>query len=367
MSSKLEAQSLNYANKTVVYLPAGYVISQLSGLGSSGVVRTTIANACSSNPAAMADFYRITFGMSAQIESKIKPAWFANIGYRRPSDQPIQSVSVVVPVGTVRLGIGYFQKFSAERLIDPIEIKTVLYPEGTGEYIKTYQHAIIDALTGMASVGYRGVLNATDRIDIGIAVRHNRLDYREVLGESEMSSSLARYYSWGFGLRYKLPIDDSHKIYLGVMFEQGTVLIGEVQFKSTPMEGFEYHVIGRAPSRLSNGLGVVLSDKFAVSCGYSSVGWKNVREDMSDQLEYYTSLEYSYHTDRQFTFGIYSTGARFNSHILPEDDLRAVYLLLGLVAKVGIIEFDLVVADSHLISGDWHKSTILKMGVGFRR
>ena len=88
---------------------------------------------------------------------------------------------------------------------------------------------------------------------------------------------------------------------------------------------------------------------------------------MSDQLEYYTSLEYSYHTDRQFTFGIYSTGARFNSHILPEDDLRAVYLLLGLVAKVGIIEFDLVVADSHLISGDWHKSTILKMGVGFRR
>jgi hypothetical protein len=65
-------------------------------------------------------------------------------------------------------------------------------------------------------------------------------------------------------------------------------------------------------------------------------------------------------------FGTYVTRPEYEQYFLKAEDLRAMYLLAGLVQKVGPLRLDVVLADSHLFSGDWRKHTILKLGIGFQ-
>ncbi|MFB0517532.1 MAG: hypothetical protein ACETWG_13145, partial [Candidatus Neomarinimicrobiota bacterium] len=176
---QLSAQTFPRQQRVVTYLPQGYVLSQLSGQGIVGAVEPSIANLAATNPALMAEFHDISAGVSLQAETKIKPGWIADIGYRRPPKRFLQSIGLVFPLEPLRIGLGYFQKYSAERLIDSVLITSTWEPDGTVEYVTPYMHTVIETWAVSSAFALRRVLGADDPMSIALGIHLNNLVFFE--------------------------------------------------------------------------------------------------------------------------------------------------------------------------------------------
>ena len=59
---------------------------------------------------------------------------------------------------------------------------------------------------------------------------------------------------------------------------------------------------------------------------------------------------------RNYELGLFDLNEKFD----------ALYLIAGLKLNFGMFNSDLVIADSHLISGDYRKQTIIKLSLGIK-
>jgi hypothetical protein len=375
LAPRLVAQYIN----DVTFPPQGFVLTQLSGQGITGAVESSIANLAAANPALMAEYKTVSAGVSLQAETKIKPGWIADIGYRRPPKRFVQSGGVVLPIKQLRkqlrIGLGYFQKFSAETLFDSMQIRTTYQPEGTGEFVKPYMHAAIDAWTVSGAIMLRRLLADGDLMSAGFSLHLNSLDYlNSAEGWWESHSEDARQFTIAAGLLYASPKTLFCRATAGIHYEQGVDIRGTGR-SSGPEEkdgpfgevDGQFDLAGRTPSRLYTGIKVELGQRLSLTTGNNWVTWEEVRDNVIDQHEYSYSLAFRWSSSLTTTMGAFSTdmihsfGGYFS---LPHDSFKATYLIFGLSKQLGPLSLDAVIADSHRNSGAWIEQTILKLGLG---
>ncbi|MCI0495448.1 hypothetical protein L0Z72_10620, partial [candidate division KSB1 bacterium] len=99
----------------ILDVPQGFVLESLGGYGYNNTTINTISNVSNTNPANMFDYNRISFGISYQVESKIKESWFADIDHYRKNLALPQSLSLILPLNRIRFGLGFSQKYNSEK------------------------------------------------------------------------------------------------------------------------------------------------------------------------------------------------------------------------------------------------------------
>ncbi|MFC1484551.1 hypothetical protein ACFL5M_01965 [Candidatus Neomarinimicrobiota bacterium] len=360
----------------VISLSQGYVLTQLSGQGIAGAVESSLANLTAANPALLADYPNICAGLSLQAETEIKPGWIADIGYRRPPKRLVQAAGIVLPLERMRigLGLGYFQKYSAEMLFDSLKIRTPFAPDGTGEYVKPYENTIIDTWTLSGTFSKRHILSTGDQMSAALSVHLNNLDYYASFGDSlEWYDEDARQFTFAAGWIYASPEDLGCRVKLGIHYELGADIRGTGKYSGTRDWDLEqedegqFALTARTPTRLYTGIKIELGQRLSLTTGNNWVAWEEVRDNVINQHEYTLSLAFRWSSSLITTVGIFSTDMKhlnWGLDIPSDDAFKATYLLFGLSKQLGPLSLDAVIADSHRNSGAWIERTILKLGLG---
>jgi hypothetical protein len=326
------------------------------------------------NPALMIEHTTLGAGVSLQAETEIKPGWYGDIGYRRSPKRFVQSGGVVLPIKQLRIGLGYFQKFSAETLFDSMQIRTPFAPGGTGEYLKPYLHTIIDTWTLSGAFGMRQVLTPGDQMSAGFSLHLNSLDYlSSAEGWWESHSEDARQYSFAAGWLYASPKTLFCRVKLGIHYEQGVDIRGtgwsagleEEDVLWGEVDG-QFDLAGRTPTRLYTGIKVELGQRLSLTTGNNWVAWEEVRDNVINQHEFSFSLAFRWFSTLITTVGLFSTDMihSIGYIYLPNDSFKATYLIFGLSKQLGPLSLDAVIADSHRNSGVWIERIIFKLGLG---
>ncbi|MFC1620331.1 hypothetical protein ACFL45_10345 [Candidatus Neomarinimicrobiota bacterium] len=367
LAPRLDAQTV-LAEHWVTYLPQGFVLTQLSGQGIAGAVESSLANLPAANPALMAEYTTLSAGASLQAETTIKPGWIADIGYRRPPKRLIQSAGVVPPSKQLRIGLGYFQKYSAEMLYDSVRTTALSDSGYISLYVQPHGHAAIDAWTLSGSFLAHGLLTPGDQMSVGLSIQYNCLEYfQSVDGWGEIYDEDAGQITFAAGWMYASPKNLDCRVKLGIHYEQGVDIQGTGAY-SDPEEGDgKFALTGRTPSRLYTGIRIELGQRLSLTTGNNWVAWKEVRDEVIDQHEYTLSLALQWSSSLITTLGLFSTDMRHSigPFFSPSDDVfQATYLIFGLSKQLGPLSLDAVIADSHRNSGALIERTILKLGLG---
>jgi hypothetical protein len=367
---QLAAQGV-LAERHVTYLPQGFVLAQLNSQGIAGAVESSIGNMSAANPALLVEYTSISVGASLQTETKIKPGWIAGIGYRRPPKRFIQSGGVIVPIKQLRIGLGYFQKYSAEMLYDSLPITTVSDSDSgyiIGQYVKPHAHAAIDAWTLSGTFMLHGLLTSSDQLSVGLSIQYNRLDFFQSIGGLGKSyDEDAGQYSIVAGWIYTSPKNLYCRLNLGIHYEQGVDIRGTGKYSSQQDGNDQFTLAGHTPSRLCTGIRIELGQRLSLTTGNNWVAWKEVRDDAIDQHEYTLSLAWQWSSSLTTILGLFSTDMRHSigPFFSPSDNaFQATFLIFGLTKQLGPLSLDAVIADSHFNSGEWREQTIMKLGLG---
>ena len=103
----------------------GYMLDPLNGYGYNSSTLTMASDIVNSNSSAIAEFDGTSIGISYLFESKIDPAWIADITHERGYNYLPQSFGIVIPYNYLNLGFGFAQIYNSEVKYGPIKITTI--------------------------------------------------------------------------------------------------------------------------------------------------------------------------------------------------------------------------------------------------
>jgi len=90
--------NISISAQSLIYLPQGFVLDGLSGIGYNKTTATTISNIINTNPSLLNDFDKVGVGFSYQFDSKIDEAWIGDMSHSRISSGYPQSIGLVIPI-----------------------------------------------------------------------------------------------------------------------------------------------------------------------------------------------------------------------------------------------------------------------------
>lgn len=354
----------------------GFVLESLSGYGVSSSTRLPIFNISTGNPASMSSFKTFEIGFSNQFDSKVESFPIDDASFERINNLVPQSAGLIYPFQDFRIGAGFSQKYSAEILFNEIEITTVNDPQGTGEtFSPTFKNAIHTA-SALASYQIPNLLSPTDQLSVGFQFNLNFLDADESIARTTAKLN-ANHANWKFGFSYSGGIERTETFRLGLHFETGVKISGNVEFEgpglltSDPDSSMlgnneritanleSYPRYAEIPPQLVFGFLVSLSSKFLLlgDLGYS--WWSNLGEPYQNKLDFSNSLLFKASQNIGFSIGL-----AFLQGFVGDSD--AVYLSAGMIGRLNKFELHLALANSHLSSAEYSRQTVGKLGFGFR-
>ncbi len=143
--------------------------------------------------------------------------------------------------------------------------------------------------------------------------------------------------------------------------------------KNIEIEGDNLLLLSSFPENICTGIKVKLNNKLSVSGDIKYHFWEKIKKDISDkkgQIEIFSSLSYTLNQKYKYSLGFMTTDRRYRD--IKDDDFNkneiffVNYLTGGIIFNKDKYKIDLVVADSHLISGDRCKNTIIKIGLDYQ-
>lgn len=378
----LIAASLIYPQRTnrdayILFLAQGFGIPLLNAKGTSGL-NNNISNISFINPAALNQLRNYTVGVSYQFQTNLNEAYYIGIGSRRITGFIPQSVGALVPINNMRFGIGMGQTYNGTLDFEPIPITNMQYPEGTGEFITQEYETRVQSYSFLFSYSFEDILFANSNLSIGMRYNLNRLHYYNkilsiVIDESDYNGS------WGIGSFYQINYDENKSIQFGLSYEskiefRKTYSIKEYNFDIDPSDSTiiiaqipDYTLVGKIPSKLRFDINIATLSQLQLLSSISYVFWSSGSiNNFHNQLEFAASAVYSVNENFSPSLGFYYTDRNLEKDFFGiNSEMNAFFIIAGLNANYNFIEFDFAFADSHLLSGDFRKQTIVKFTLGF--
>ena len=144
----------------------------------------------------MAEFDDTNLGISYLFESKIDPAWIANITHERGYIYLPQSFGLLIPFNYLNLGLGFAQIYNSEARFGALEITTINNPEGTGESFDEGDKSLVNRYSVIAA---KKINNGSQSlgINIGIQVGLDQLFYESYIWKMSLTAN-------GYGFNWKI-------------------------------------------------------------------------------------------------------------------------------------------------------------------
>ena len=117
----------------LILFPQGYGLKLLNSSGNSSIFND-VSNIGFMNPASISQFENYSLGISYQVNTNIDEAWIADFGTSRVYNFYPQSFGVIAKWNDFTFGLSFGQKYNGTVDTDPIPVRTVQDPDGTGEY-----------------------------------------------------------------------------------------------------------------------------------------------------------------------------------------------------------------------------------------
>jgi hypothetical protein len=368
-----------------IHMPQGLVLEGLSGYGPANCTFNSANNIGSSNPASLADFDRLSVGISEQFESDIRTAWIAGVGYRRSRPFIPQSAGMVVPYGKWRFGAGFSQRYNSIMDFSDMLVTSVEQPEGTGETFKASNETNIQSYSLLSDAAWPPDQAWT--MNLGARISLDRMSYNSKIWKSSLRA-IDYSMSWSAGLRYDLHVDSVY-LKLGMFFEKGprfmtrgTTSGMDLQMDmdvdpnvvsnnpSIQIKPYEWPVEAKMPSRLHMGLAAGSPKNILVLFDYSRVFLSGTIEGFPDTDEMSGSVAARFLPWMTASIGFMSTertGSYWQSYPfgIPGNG-SLLFLTAGLILRFHGFETEFAYAGSrNSETFEWYRQNILKLGMNY--
>ena len=363
------------AGHTTAFLPQGLSLPLLNGNGNSAI-NNDVANIGSINPAALENFNNFMFGFSYQYEPKIDESWIADIGSERMNNWVPQSAGIVFPFNDLRFGISMNQKYNRSMLIGQIKISTVEKPDGTGEFIEPKDETLIYNYSFTTSYTYKNFLSNSE-LSFGFRFGLNNLTHYSELYQSWIDASV-NSSDFSFGILYSTPKFDNHYFKFGIFYqsklqfnEQVEIFRDEAKIDNDspfpyPIYPTETNLVAKFPSSIQLDIDFTQLNKFQFLGSISNSFWSDLSDNFKNQIEVTGSVSFLFSESLTPSLGFaYSEKGYVKDYFKLNKKLDVIFLTAGAVLKLYDLSVNIAIADSHLLSGDFRKTTIGKLGLSY--
>lgn len=356
----------------VYLLPHGQAFPALSGAGSSSAFGVRVADVGEANPAALGTFGQTEVGVSYRAGTAAEIVRDIEVGPAfglRP-----QSVAVVLPAGAWAFGVSYSQRFAAEVDYGCIPVMTPVEPDIEPLDFCAAETARLETFS--PQVAYRWGRHGGSTLDVGVrlGLGHGSMD-------GQIGDVTGTFSAWGFqaaaGIRYRtewygLAVHYEHALRVeGEMDYQGGLVApvpttgpdGEGEIAGS-IEDASFRVAA-IPARLSFSTAIDVAPTLDIGADLHYAFWQWEDEEQYENQTEVAAWGRLAVTDRALaSFGVWMRGRHPSARSVFVEDGRATYLTVGGALSFERLRIDAVVADSHLLSAESHRQTIVKVGLG---
>ena len=348
--------------------PQGFGIPNLNSSGSSSIINN-VANIGSINPASISSFNNFSVGISYQINPEIKKGWLNDSPIERNKQLIPQSFGSSYKLGNISLGLCFSQQYNT---------KTDFNWFGYESNITEFEGNVF-SYSAIAAYSFNELFKKNSRLDVGLNISFNQADFSQKNQSSliELSDDAVNYH---FGIMYSVKNADELETRVGFSYQTNTKFEADYNSQSgmtvvirkidSPYSTDDINagniISGNNPDKINLDLTVDISSNVKVLASGKGIFWEKDKNTLDDQFEFSLGSIYKinqmfspalsiYYTSRNYELGFYDLNEKFD----------ALFLIAGLNLNLGMLNSDLVIADSHIISGDYRKQTIIKLAVGF--
>lgn len=362
----------------IFILPQGFGIPLLNAKGSSGI-NNNISNINFVNPASIGEFPNYNFAFSYQFQSSISEAYVYYIGTSRIYNFLPQSAGGVFHYNNFSFGIGLGQKYNGTFDIGPIPITTAQNPEGTGQFFVPEFERVLHNYSLVASYSFKELFSENSDLSLGFKYNLNRFyAYESIQDVYAEASILGSNYE--FGAVYKFNYDKDKNIHIGISYETNTEFRDVIIYKSDNsthipgsdttiynLESQPFIIEVKVPPEIHLDFGFRPAANLKVFGSIVDIFWKNVSENLQNQIQLSSSAVYSFNPTVAASIGFYYTDRQYiEDYYRVNGKMHAFFLTAGLSLNFNIFNLDLAIADSHLQSGDYWEQTIGKITLGIQ-
>ncbi len=356
----------------------------ISSYGSSTLLNK-VENIYAINPSGLSNFNKLSLGISYQAESKIDEAYIADIGYERLMDVVPESFGIVYPLENLVIGFGFGQTYNGKLDFGEIEITTVENPDGTGETFRPVFETKIHSYSAVLSYSFENIFNQDEKFNLGLRLNNNILYNKESLNKIGFDDKTS-CISLAVGASYYKDISLDRRLGIGLSYESVMEFSKNVTYKDynsgiiSPdsdttrpphvIISQSFKMTGRVPGKLILDVDYDVDAKLKILGGISWVFWNDSGNSYDDQLNFSGSAVIKPAEFINLSAGFFTSIRTYNTDELEnffdvESGYYGIYLTAGSQLDFSGFNLDLSVADSHLLSGDWRKQTIVKLGFGY--
>ena len=365
----------------LLILMQGFRDGALSGSGLSSAFDVSVTDLGSANPAALSGLDQATAGLAYRFETSIPEGYIAGIEYQAINGARPQGAAVAVPLGAWTVGASYGQRYAAEMDFGCITRTTKADPDGGVDDYCLSQSARLETVSPQAT--YRRVFQNGSELAFGLRLGVGFAQSTAVIDSLEGSFSDTGTQV-AVGVRYQRP----GAFGLAAYYESALRIKGSAAFEGEGLEpvdqggptggGIAVEVrdsdgqLGDAiPARLGASAEIEVSPRLHFGADAAWVFWK-AAWDGNDQLKNNAEAALWGRLDLSER-ALVSAGLRWQDRDRWEEfesvfdySGRAIYLMLGGAVTLDRLRLDAALADSHLLSGESQRQTIVKVGASVR-
>ncbi len=352
----------------LMILPQGQIIQEISGLGVIGAVQSSISDLNSGNPAGIVDFSEFVTGISYQFQQNVKNAWLADIGFKRSNSYLPQALGIVHSFRLLHVGLGLNQVYNA--MTDYGNVETIVPAANDSGYLDIgdshpYKNELLTKISLISAYTFNNLPLIMGQLSVGYSYNMNIFKYyfdwdAPIPLQSVVYNETITESNYSLGIRYKYKTQSDFGIKIGISYENNFSLNAVIRDTKVP-----YYLIGSRPGILKMGVQVQLRNNITISGETSYIHWDQTENNLKNQVKYSASILFPWQETRSYSVGIISTD---RNYLLEEDPFQinkkmaSTYLFAGVNFNLGNSRISLAIADSHLFSGEWQKSTLIKTG-----
>jgi hypothetical protein len=301
------------------------------------------------------------------------------MGFKKNVSFIPQSAGFIYPISNFSIGLAMSQGYNGGFDLGLVPVTTAQNPDGTGEYIDQTEKKILYKYSVIASYSFDDILEGSS-LSIGGRFNINRMT--DKLDPVEM---IFGGNNWAAGIMFRKNLDENKYFQAGLFFVKNTTLdLKETKGPGllvTPNQGdssrpSSYYTVTtnyktEFPSKLRFDFDLSLLSRVKFLGSVYEVIWYNADTKNSDQLEFAGSVVYKFSGMISSSVGFITSQKKYDesqiyyAYYKTNDNLRALFLTMGVEVNISNFIVDVSLADSHLFSGDWRKQTIGKIGVGY--
>ena len=365
-------------------LTQGYVFESINGKGFSNCTGNHIANITSSNPASISDFKKMSFGLSCQFESSVKPAWIENMNHERDKADFTQSFGLILPFKRLAIGFGFSQRYNSILDFGKMERTTIENPEGTGEYISASESDRATAYSCLLSYSFENATNNHDRLSLGIQCNYNQLNVKDRMFHSSLKVKTDNF-GWTGGMHYQA----SDRLQFGIFYERNPVFRDRIKYQGKELLTqidhdpastgnnqnmntdlvTEINLEGKLPDKLHAGVLYKLNSFLKISFEMTRIYWNQLSDNSKNQINLSAGLTNDIAKHMSFSVGLLSTDRQYNkinyTSYKIDNKLYGLFLLIGFNLQIRSVNLDFAYVSNTDNSGEWREQNFGKLSVGF--